>query len=333
MEDTSQRFWVRHALIPGVLLVAALAADAIWRLDMRIADAWFYDHVAGAWLGADAWWAVGLIHTGGGWLVRVAGLAALGTLTAGFWQVRLASLRRAAAFLVAALLICPAAVGALKQVTNIDCPRDLRYYGGTRPYVGLLGDRPDALPRAHCYPGAHASSGFALMSFYFVMLGHRPKLARRVLAGTILIGAVFSVGQQARGAHFLSHDLTSAALAWFLLLGLYRPLLLSGHPVGSRLISRRTDVSPTDGVARHGSGLVRRPATHPANARGRRAVIRGVFQRVLRARVPVRPAQAQRGRRGGEGSRAVHARQGDAQDVGLPRRVGTLHVDLPDLSP
>jgi membrane-associated PAP2 superfamily phosphatase len=333
MVDTNQRFWVRHALIPGVVLVAALAAVAIWRLDVRFADAWFYDHVDGIWLGADTWWAVGLIHTGGSWLVRVAGLAALGTLTASFWQVRLASLRRAAAFLVAGLLICPAAAGALKQVTNVDCPRDLRYYGGTRPYVGLLGDRPDALPRAHCYPGAHASSGFALMSFYFVMLGPRPKLARRVLAATILIGAVFSVGQQARGAHFLSHDLASATLAWFLLLILYRPLLVSGHPVGSRLICRRTDVSPTDGVPPRGSGLVRRSATHPANACGRRAGIRGVLQRVLRTRLPVRPATAQRGRRSGEGSRAIHARQGDAQDGGLPRRVGALHVDLPDLPP
>jgi membrane-associated PAP2 superfamily phosphatase len=332
MVDSNRRFWVRHTLIPGVLLVAAMMIVAACRLDMRIADTLFFDRARGTWLGADSWWAVDLIHTGGGWLVRSAGLAALGALTVSLLRVQLTHLRRPAAFLVAGLLICPVVVGALKQVTNVDCPRDLRYYGGTRPYVGLLGDRPDALPRAHCYPGAHASSGFALMSFYFVILGPRPKLARRVLAATILIGAVFSVGQQARGAHFLSHDLASATLAWFLLLFLYRPLLVSGHPVGSRLIFRRTDVSPTDGVPPRGSGLVRRSATHPANACGRRAGIRGVLQRVLRTRLPVRPATAQWGRRSGEGSRAIHARQGDAQYGGLPRRVGAIHVDLPDLS-
>jgi membrane-associated PAP2 superfamily phosphatase len=331
--DANRRFWVRHGLMPGVLLVAALAAVAIWRLDMRIADTWFYDRMAGGWLGADTWWAVTLIHTGGGWLVRLTGLAALGALMASFWQVRFASLRRAAAYLVAGLLICPAAAGALKQVTNIDCPRDLKQFGGTRPYVRLLGDRPYGLPRGHCYPGAHASSGFALMSLYFVILGPRPKLARRVLVVTVLIGAVFSLGQQARGAHFLSHDLASAALAWFLLLGLYRPLLLSGHPDGPRLISWRTDVSPADGVPPRGSDLVGRPAAHPAHARGRRAGIRGVLRRVLCAYLPVRPAAAQWRRRSGEGSRAIHARQGNAQDRGLPRRVGALHVDLPDLSP
>jgi membrane-associated PAP2 superfamily phosphatase len=334
MANTNRRFWIRHTVIPGVLLTAALAAIAIWRLDMRIADAWFYDRAGGVWLGSDTWWAVGLIHTSGAWLVRITGLAALGTLAASFWDVRLAILQRAAAFLVAGLLICPAAVGALKQITNVDCPRDLQHYGGTRPYVELLGDRPDGLPRARCYPGAHASSGFALMSFYFVLLGTRPKLARRSLAGAILIGAVFSAGQQARGAHFLSHDLMSAALAWFLLLGLYRRLLPSGHPVGSRLISRRIDVSPPDdGVSRHGSALVRRPATHPAPACGRRTGVRGFFQRVLRARVPVRASPAQWGRRGREGSRAVHPRQGDAQDGGFPRRVGTLHMAVPDQSP
>jgi membrane-associated PAP2 superfamily phosphatase len=41
------------------------------------------------------------------------------------------------------------------------------------------------------------------------------------LAGGLLIGTVFALGQQARGAHFLSHDLTSAAIVWYVLLGLY----------------------------------------------------------------------------------------------------------------
>ena len=37
----------------------------------------------------------------------------------------------------------------------------------------------------------------------------------------IALGAAFSIGQEARGAHFLSHDLTSAAIVWFVQLGLY----------------------------------------------------------------------------------------------------------------
>jgi membrane-associated PAP2 superfamily phosphatase len=42
-----------------------------------------------------------------------------------------------------------------------------------------------------------------------------------MLAAAIAVGVAFSIGQEARGAHFLSHDLTSAAIAWFVGLGLY----------------------------------------------------------------------------------------------------------------
>ena len=37
---------------------------------------------------------------------------------------------------------------------------------------------------------------------------------------------VFAIGQEARGAHFLSHDLVSACIAWFLLVAIYSWMLL-----------------------------------------------------------------------------------------------------------
>jgi membrane-associated PAP2 superfamily phosphatase len=116
----------------------------------------------------------------------------------------------------------------LKSVTNVDCPWDLERYGGSRPYVSLFGDRPDELPRARCFPGAHSSSGFALMCFYFLFRDSRRRAAQVALAGGLLAGAVFAFGQQARGAHFLSHDLTSAVLVWYVLLALYTRLLKPG---------------------------------------------------------------------------------------------------------
>jgi membrane-associated PAP2 superfamily phosphatase len=41
------------------------------------------------------------------------------------------------------------------------------------------------------------------------------------LVFAILVGAVFSFGKEARGAHFLSHDLWSASIVWFVELALY----------------------------------------------------------------------------------------------------------------
>lgn len=233
-QDRARRlFWRRHALWPAALFAALFAIMLLGHLDLRIADAFFFSRPANDWIGAHTWWAVDLIHTGGGWFVRLIGLAALVTLVAGFRLPRLRRWRRDAAYLVLALILVPTVVGALKQVTNVDCPWDLDRYGGDRPYVGLLADRPDDLPRSACYPGSHSSSGFALMAVYFLMRNSRPRIARWSLAGAVLLGTIFSFGQQARGAHFLSHDLMSAAIAWFLLLALWR-LLLAPTPEPDR---------------------------------------------------------------------------------------------------
>jgi membrane-associated PAP2 superfamily phosphatase len=89
----------------------------------------------------------------------------------------------------------------------------------------LFADRPDFLPRARCFPGAHASSGFALTCFYFALRDRSRMAARWALIGALLVGIAFSIGQEARGAHFLSHDLVGAAIVWFIQLGLYLRLM------------------------------------------------------------------------------------------------------------
>lgn len=222
----------RHAVLPGALFAALFAVAVLGHLDLRISDAFFFSQPANDWIGSHSWWAVDLSHTGGGWLVRLIGLVALATLVLGFRLPRWRRFRRGAAYLALGLILVPAVVGALKQVTNVDCPWALKGYGGDRPYVSLFADRPDELPAAQCYPGSHSSSGFALMAFYFLLHGPRPRIARWSLAGAVLIGAIFSLGQQARGAHFLSHDLASAAIAWFLLLALSRLMLSPSRESG-----------------------------------------------------------------------------------------------------
>jgi membrane-associated PAP2 superfamily phosphatase len=218
-------FWCHHVLWPALLFAAAFLVLWATDLDLWLADTFFYDSASHRWLGGGTWWANGLIHTGGVWLVRAIGIAALFTFLLGFKFPRLRRWRLDAAYLTLALILVPSLVGALQLVTNVDCPRDLDRYGGDRPYVSLFGDRPDDLLRAECYPGAHASAGFALLAVYFLLRDRRPRAARRSLAGAILLGMILSFGQQSRGAHFLSHDLTSAAIAWFLSLALWQIML------------------------------------------------------------------------------------------------------------
>lgn len=220
-----RKFWLLHAVLPAALFALLVAVIIAAHLDLRTADAVFFDWKAGRWIGAGSWWAADLIHIGGRNFVVLVALCALLAVAASFARESLRRLRRGATFIVLGILLSTGVVGLLKSVTNVDCPWDLQRYGGTRPYITLFADRPDQLPHARCFPGAHSSSGFALMCFYFLLRDTRRHAARMALAGGLLAGLVFSLGQQARGAHFLSHDLTSAVLVWYVLLGTYVWLL------------------------------------------------------------------------------------------------------------
>jgi membrane-associated PAP2 superfamily phosphatase len=215
-------FWfplLGSAAVLGLLEVAAL--------DPVIAHAWYFDEGANRWIGSGqgAWWARDILHTGGRWLIRSIAAAAIALWALSFMSTRAGRWRRPSGFVVLAIVISTAIVGALKAVTNVDCPWDLAAFGGPNPYVPLFADRPDGLPHAACFPGAHASSGYALVCFYFVLRDSQPRLARASLGVAIALGLAFSIGQEARGAHFLSHDLTSAALVWFIQLALYGVML------------------------------------------------------------------------------------------------------------
>jgi membrane-associated PAP2 superfamily phosphatase len=59
------------------------------------------------------------------------------------------------------------------------------------------------------------------MALYFVFRDRNRMLANFGLGAGIVVGLVFGFAQQSRGAHFVSHDLWSAMLAWFIALTLY----------------------------------------------------------------------------------------------------------------
>jgi membrane-associated PAP2 superfamily phosphatase len=250
--------FVRHRDPPKVtaaapiwypLIAAALTVCLLESLDLdrALAHALFFRDATGSWVGdgPGAWWARDLIHEGGRMLVRLVAATALAVWGLSFAIPRLSPCRREALFVFLGILLVTGVVGTLKVLTNVDCPWDIAGFGGSRPYIALLGDRPDYLARARCFPGAHSSSGFALLSIHFALGNRGGRLARRTQATAWLVGVVFAFGQEARGAHFLSHDLVSAALAWCLL----------SH-LRLRMLARRA--APALAGAASGSGLWRR---------------------------------------------------------------------------
>ena len=220
------REWRRLIWWPGLAFVAVFAILEIGQFDRTIANAFFYRPGAG-WLGEGAgdWWARDVIHQGGRWLPRcVATLAGVGWL-ASFGVAALKPWRRELLYVFCGMALVIGLVGGLKELTNVDCPWDLAGFGGTNPYVPLFGDRPNGLKHAACFPAAHSSSGFALLAIYFALRGRLPRAARIAFWAALAIGVTFAFAQEARGAHFFSHDFTSAALAWLILAWMYSAML------------------------------------------------------------------------------------------------------------
>lgn len=217
--------------MPIVAAAFALAAIQYTGADVRIADQ-FYDAASARWIGANTWWASTLLHDGGRWMMRAIAFASLLTWAVGHWFGASHRLRKAAAFLALNIVVSTTLVGLLKAVTNVDCPWDLARYGGEMPMLAWFAARPSELPHAQCFPGAHSASGFSLMCLYF-LLGPPHSRKRWIGLGFgLAVGATFSFAQQARGAHFLSHDVMSAGICWLVAVALHLAFRREGLPWG-----------------------------------------------------------------------------------------------------
>ncbi|MBM4197118.1 MAG: phosphatase PAP2 family protein [Gammaproteobacteria bacterium] len=218
-----RQFWLSHAFWPLLLFLLIAVAAVVTGLDRNLEQSWAFDPIARHFVGegAGSWWARSLIHDAGGAVIRGLGLLMLLAWVATFFFEPLRRWRRPVGFAILCVALGAGTVGLLKQATNIACPRALTEFGGDRPYVGLLDARPATLPRARCFPGGHSSSGFALFPMYFLCIARDCRRARRALLLALGVGALFAFGQEARGAHFLSHDIWSAAIMWFACLGVF----------------------------------------------------------------------------------------------------------------
>lgn len=204
-----------------VLLLGALAGV----LMAFHGDQWLADRLYGwqghRWALRSAFVTEDLIHLVGRDLSTAAWLGVLAAWLVARLRPGLSAWRSPLACLLVSTLLATALVAWIKSWSNMDCPWDLTRYGGTREYVGLLALRPVGMPRAACFPGGHASAGYAWLALYFFFLAARPRWRWLGLALGISLGVLFGVTQQLRGAHFLSHDLWTAAISWTSALGVY----------------------------------------------------------------------------------------------------------------
>lgn len=115
------------------------------------------------------------------------------------------------------MVLSTGAVSILKGSSIHGCPSDLSLYSGHLPLLKLFEHLPTGVAAGHCFPGGHASGGFALMAFYFAFRDCKPKFANVMLVLALVLGFAMGWAQMMRGEHFLSHNLWSAWLVWAVL--------------------------------------------------------------------------------------------------------------------
>jgi membrane-associated PAP2 superfamily phosphatase len=214
------RFWLRHALLPLLIFILLAALFELTDLDLWLSDPW-YDRARGLWTFKRSWWAEGLIHRGGRNLVAAIVLLATACWGLSFRLGPLRPWRRAALFMTLAIALGTGTVALGKATINRHCPWDYDRYGGAVPYGKLFEPPPAGFQAGHGFPAGHASGALSLMSSYFVFYGRSRSRALAGLSGGLLLGTVFGFGQLVRGAHFASHNVWSAAICWYIALGLY----------------------------------------------------------------------------------------------------------------
>lgn len=190
------------------LLVVVLAWDAS-DMDLPLA------HLAGSATGfpwREHWLLAGVVHEGGR---RVAWLLAVVLCLGVWWPVGpLARIgQRERMQLAVTTLLGALTVTLLKIGSRTSCPWELSDFGGFIQYASHWSLHSDG-GAGRCFPGGHASSGFAFLGGYFAFRRTDERMARLWLVGATLAGLLFGLAQQWRGAHFMSHTLWSAAVCW-----------------------------------------------------------------------------------------------------------------------
>ncbi|MDR0258351.1 MAG: phosphatase PAP2 family protein [Comamonas sp.] len=116
--------------------------------------------------------------------------------------------------LLVSILASLAVVAILKRSSATSCPWDLSIVGGVAEYVSHWRWGVHDGGAGRCFPAGHAAAGFSFVGGYFALARDTPRAARWWLAVALAVGLLLGLGQQMRGAHYMSHTLWTAWLCW-----------------------------------------------------------------------------------------------------------------------
>lgn len=224
------QFWLLHLVLPIILALLLVLLYPRTDLDALLINAFYNTHTLVFPLKND-WFLENIMHQGLKCLMVAISLMMLGLWTLGlrtwfsgdltnkFTWVQ--TYHQPFIWIFVAMVVSTTTISILKHLSEHACPWDLVLYGGTQPLIPLFGSLPTGANPGHCFPGGHASGGFALMAFYFSFRDCLPKLAKIGLILGLVFGFAMGWAQMMRGAHFMSHNLWTAWVVWMILLTQY----------------------------------------------------------------------------------------------------------------
>lgn len=208
--DTRAPWYTPRWLLATVLSFLLIALWDVSGQDLALAQVW---GTAEGFALRDDHFLVTYMHQG----MRNLGWVIVLVLSLGVWLPfgllrKLPTARRVQ--LLVSILASLAVVAILKRSSATSCPWDLSLFGGVAEYVSHWRWGVHDGGAGRCFPAGHAAAGFSFVGGYFALARDTPRAARWWLAVALVMGLLLGLGQQMRGAHYMSHTLWTAWLCW-----------------------------------------------------------------------------------------------------------------------
>jgi membrane-associated PAP2 superfamily phosphatase len=208
MQDQKKIFLYQSTLLLLSLLILIVVFPIGGSIDMKLISPWMTP--SGQFYLTENWYLAKLSHSYVKTLIivfySVIFFAWLGSFKFQFLKTR----RFELGFLFFVSMLCTISIGILKAHSPHACPWNMTIPTDN----GFIWDFSSE--NGHCFPGGHASSGFALITGYFVYRLSHPKIAYLYLSIGIILGFAMGWTQMMRGAHFLSHNLWTLWIIFFI---------------------------------------------------------------------------------------------------------------------
>jgi membrane-associated PAP2 superfamily phosphatase len=221
---------------PALLAIILVVVDCTTDSD-RAVTRLVFDRVAGMFPLRNDFFVEVIMHHWAKYAVVTIGALVIGALLLSFVLPAFTAHRRLLIFLALSLSVAPLSVSIGKALSPKHCQWDVDEFGGLVPYTRIFEAPTANVPPGHCFPAGHASTGFALMAFYFAAYARRVrKAALTALAIGIAAGVALGWGRVLQGAHVASHVFWSGLLCWVVMVLLYA-LIVRGAPDRERALA------------------------------------------------------------------------------------------------